>query len=106
LKVSCNPDGIDIAVKSIQNGGIVVFPTDTVYGMGCDPYKIKSVEKIYTIKKREPTKFFPILGFSKNELERIVEFDQKSSVLAEKLWPVLLNLILKIMILKMSLMMI
>jgi len=96
LKVSCNSDGIDIAIKSIQNGGIVVFPTDTVYGIGCDPYKIKSVEKIYTIKKRESTKFFPILGFSKNELEKIVEFDHKSSILAEKLWPGAITLVLKI----------
>jgi L-threonylcarbamoyladenylate synthase len=52
-KVSCNHDGIKIALKSIKNGGIVIFPTDTVYGIGCDPYNKDALNKIYEIKKRD-----------------------------------------------------
>ena len=38
LRVNCDSRGISEAVRIIENGGIVVFPTDTVYGMGCNPY--------------------------------------------------------------------
>jgi L-threonylcarbamoyladenylate synthase len=40
LKVDCNKEGIQKASQIISEGGIVVFPTDTVYGIGCDPYNI------------------------------------------------------------------
>ena len=43
-KVSCDDDGIKTALQSLRNGGIVVFPTDTVYGIGCDPYNKDSVD--------------------------------------------------------------
>ena len=48
----CNKEGVDIAINTISKGGIVVFPTDTVYGIGCDPYNKKSVKSLYKIKKR------------------------------------------------------
>ena len=38
MKISCSNTDISLAAKVISNGGIVVFPTDTVYGIGCDPY--------------------------------------------------------------------
>jgi tRNA threonylcarbamoyl adenosine modification protein (Sua5/YciO/YrdC/YwlC family) len=40
------------AVDVLRDGGIIVYPTDTVYGIGCDLFNKKSVEKIYEIKKR------------------------------------------------------
>ncbi|TMR63824.1 threonylcarbamoyl-AMP synthase, partial [Streptococcus pseudopneumoniae] len=53
MKVSCDETGIKQAVKTINDGGVIVFPTDTVYGIGCDPYNFKAVNSIYEIKKRE-----------------------------------------------------
>ena len=44
MKVKCDKEGIEKASKIVNDGGIVVFPTDTVYGIGCDPYNKKSVE--------------------------------------------------------------
>ncbi|KPU81028.1 translation factor Sua5, partial [Nitrosopumilus sp. PRT-SC01] len=38
LKVTCDKEGIEKASQIINQGGIVVFPTDTVYRIGCDPY--------------------------------------------------------------------
>ena len=38
LKVECNEEGIKKTSQIIKEGGIVVFPTDTVYGIGCNPY--------------------------------------------------------------------
>ena len=50
MRVKCNLEGIEKASKVVKSGGIVVFPTDTVYGIGCDPYNVSAVEKIYKIK--------------------------------------------------------
>ena len=41
------------ARKVIQNGGIVVYPTDTVWGMGCDPFNQTAVEKLFQVKGKE-----------------------------------------------------
>ena len=94
LRIKCNADGVNIAEDAIRKGGIVIFPTDTVYGIGCDPYDVKAIEKIYEIKKRNPDKLFPILGFSKNILSKIVLFDKKSNKVAEKFWPGPITLVL------------
>jgi tRNA threonylcarbamoyl adenosine modification protein (Sua5/YciO/YrdC/YwlC family) len=47
---------IDKIVKTLRNGGIIVYPTDTVYGMGCDIFNQKAVEKICRIKGIKPEK--------------------------------------------------
>ena len=96
MKVSCDKKGVEIAVTSIHNGGVIVFPTDTVYGLGCDPYNHEAVKKIYKIKKRESSKLFPILAYSKKELSDIVVFDEKSNKIAEKFWPGRVTLVLKL----------
>jgi len=94
LRVNCDSNGINTVVKSIKEGKIVVFPTDTVYGIGCDPYNKEAVEKVYRIKNRKQGKLFPVLGFSKNELEKIANFNEKANKIAEKFWPGRLTLIL------------
>ncbi|MEE9563347.1 MAG: L-threonylcarbamoyladenylate synthase [Nitrosopumilaceae archaeon] len=94
MRVKCDSNGINTTVKSIMEGKIVVFPTDTVYGIGCDPYNKEAVEKVYRIKNRKQGKLFPVLGFSKNELEKIANFSEKANKIAEKFWPGQLTLIL------------
>ena len=96
LKISCNDADIQIATKAINDGAIVVFPTDTVYGLGCNPYNHDAVQSIYEIKKRNKTKPFPVIGYSKKELEKIAEFNSLEEKIAEKFWPGPITLILKI----------
>ncbi len=96
LRVSCNPQGINKVIKIIKNGGVVVFPTDTVYGFGADPFNKKAVDTIYKIKNRTLTKHLPILGYSKEEISKIVVFDNLSSKIAEYFWPGPITLILKL----------
>ena len=74
----------------------MIFPTDTVYGIGCDPYNQKGVLSLYKIKKREKTKPFPIIGYSKKEVEAIAEFNPLEEKIAEKFWPGPITLILKV----------
>lgn len=54
-----NPKDIKTVIECLNDGGIIIYPTDTVYGMGCDIFKNKSVEKIALIKgiKVEKTNF-------------------------------------------------
>ena len=96
LNVLCNAQGIELAVKTFHNGGLVVFPTDTFYGIGCDPYNSDAFNAIYKIKKRDKKKIFPVLGYSKDEISKIAIFDEKSDRVAEKFWPGQVTLLLKI----------
>jgi len=96
LKISCNDVDIQIAAKAINDGAIVIFPTDTVYGLGCNPYNHDAVLSLYEIKKRKKTKPFPVIGYSKKELEKIAEFNSLEEKIAEKFWPGPITLILKI----------
>ena len=84
MRISCTDSDIKVGIKKIKDGGIVVFPTDTVYGIGCDPYNKKAVSRLYEIKKREKIKPFPVLGISKMELEKIAEFNTMEEKIAEK----------------------
>lgn len=92
----CNERGIKAAYDSIKKGGVVVFPTDTVYGIGCDPYNKNAINKIYKIKGREKTKQLPVLAYSKKEIKEIAYLDENSEKISDKFWPGPLTLILRV----------
>ena len=96
LKVSCNKEGIEKASQIVSQGGIVIFPTDTVYGIGCNPYNKESIERIYKIKSRDIMKSLPVLTYSIETAEKIVEFDQFTKKIVKKFWPGPLTVILKV----------
>jgi len=96
LKVNCDRKGIEKASQIINQGGVVIFPTDTVYGIGCDPYNKASIEKIYKIKSRCITKSVPVLTYSIETAERIAQFDQLAKKIVKKFWPGPLTIILKV----------
>ena len=94
--ISCDGNGINQIVEAYEKGGIIVFPTDTVYGIGCNPFNRNSVSRIYNMKKRSAKKKFPILGFSKYELKKIVEFNSNAEKISEKFWPGQITMLLPI----------
>ena len=96
LKVNCDKEGIEKASQVIKRGGIVVFPTDTVYGIGCDPYNEKSVEKIYEIKSRDIAKQVPVLAYSIETASKVCHIDKFTKKIAQKFWPGPLTIILKV----------
>ena len=89
-------DGIRDAGKVLSAGGIVIFPTDTVYGIGCDPFNRNAVRKIYKIKNREHSKPLPVLTYSKDTAKKIAYFDSYSERIANSMWPGPLTMILKL----------
>ena len=96
MRVKCDPTGVQEACRILSGGGVVIFPTDTVYGIGCNPFDRKAVMKIYTIKNREISKALPILTYSKEIAKEIVVFDNHTERIVEKMWPGPLTVILKI----------
>ena len=94
--IPCNQGGIKDAYDSIKKGGVVVFPTDTVYGIGCDPYNNDAVNKIYKVKGRHKMKQLPVLAYSKKDVESIVFFDDISEKIADKFWPGPVTLLLQV----------
>ena len=94
--LSCDEEGISQIVKAYKNGKIIAFPTDTVYGIGCDPFNKHSIAKIYELKKRNGEKKFPILGLSKIELEKIVEFNSDAEKISKRFWPGQVTLLLPV----------
>ena len=67
-----NPKAIQQVADCLRNGGIVIFPTDTIYGMGCDIYKPKAVEKIISITGDEKKK--TTLSFICHDLSQLSDF--------------------------------
>lgn len=51
-----NPRNVKTVVECLLDGGIIIYPTDTIYGLGCDIFKHKAIEKIAQIKNVDPTK--------------------------------------------------
>jgi L-threonylcarbamoyladenylate synthase len=96
LKVECNEEGIKKTSQIIKEGGIVIFPTDTVYGIGCNPYNEKAVKKIYEIKSREKIKALPVLAYSIDIVKKIVVIDKFTENILQKNWPGPLTLILEL----------
>jgi len=96
MKVNCNDEGIRKSVEIIENGGVIIFPTDTVYGIGCDPYDANAVKKIYEIKSREKIKSLPVLVSSIEIVKQISIIDEFTEKIIKKYWPGPLTLILKL----------
>ncbi len=65
-------DDIKAAVECMRKGGVILYPTDTVWGIGCDATNADAVAKIYKIKKREESKAMICLVDSDNRLQRYV----------------------------------
>jgi L-threonylcarbamoyladenylate synthase len=61
------------AAEVLKNGGIILYPTDTIWGIGCDATNAKAVERIYRIKKREDSKSMLVLMENPALLERYVD---------------------------------
>jgi L-threonylcarbamoyladenylate synthase len=90
---SCSADAVARCASVIKSGGVVVFPTDTIYGIGCDPYNDSAVERIFAIKGRQENKPLPVLTRSMEDAEKIVALGDAGRALAKKYWPGALTIV-------------
>lgn len=61
------------AIETMRNGGVILYPTDTIWGLGCDASNEDAVRRIYEIKQREDSKALICLVDSENRLQRYVK---------------------------------
>jgi L-threonylcarbamoyladenylate synthase len=81
------------AVAVLKNGGVVVFPTETAYGLAADPANIKAMRRVYLIKGREPTKHVPFIAADLPMAVRFARLSPPLITLAKKHWPGPLTLV-------------
>ncbi|MCJ7790970.1 MAG: L-threonylcarbamoyladenylate synthase [Dehalococcoidia bacterium] len=86
---------IEKGVKILQMGGVIAFPTDTVYGLGADAFNSTAVERIYEIKNRPKHRQLPLLIADVERLTTLAEpIPEIAWFLARRFWPGGLTLVL------------
>ncbi len=85
-------ENLEAAAKIVQLGGLIVYPTDTVYGLGCDPFNTDAVERLVQVKGGR-SRPLPILASSLNHVARVADLSQEAERIAERFWPGPLTLV-------------
>ncbi len=84
--LKATPGNIRVASQIVRSGGLVVYPTDTVYGLGCDPFNMDAVKRVFRVKD-DRKKPLPILSCSVADLEKIARLSDTARKIAAKFWP-------------------
>lgn len=91
----------DLLLAALRDHGLGVFPTETVYGLGCDPFDPVSVRRLFEVKGRAPDKPLPLVAASVRDALRLADEGARRSWwwpealrLAEHFWPGPLTLVL------------
>ncbi len=88
------PRALKMAHDLLLGGGLVVFPTDTVYGVGALAHNPSGIQQLYKVKGRQSTKAIPILLGDPADLPRVTStIDARVQRLAERFWPGALTLV-------------
>jgi len=82
------------AHQVLATGGVVAFPTDTVYGIGVAVHDAAGIERLYAIKGRDAVKAIPVLAASVEDLVEVAEINTAAQQLAQAFWPGALTLVL------------
>lgn len=90
-----DPQAIPTAKRIIQGGGLIAFPTDTIYGVAADPFNPQAIQHIFTAKERPEEKALPVLIGDLEQLDALVlHVDERLHRVAAAFWPGALTLIL------------
>ncbi len=82
-------------VEKIRDGAVFIYPTDTVYGIGCSVYNSEAVGRVFNIKDRPEDKSFPILATSK-QVHELSNMRGAEQAVASDHWPGNLTLVLEL----------
>ena len=94
IRVDLNKDystAIAEAVAVLSSGGTVVYPTDTLYGLGANALDEKAAEKIFKIKNRSFSKPLPIIIKNMIWAKELAYIEQGMEVILSKVWPMVSN---------------
>lgn len=88
LVLHAGPKAIERAVAVLRHGGVVAFPTDTVYGLGAHSGIAVAIEKLFQVKERERLKAIPLLIARAEDLSTVAaQVPEIAWRLAERFWP-------------------
>lgn len=82
-------------IEILQNDGVIIFPTDTVYGLACNVLSEKAIQKLFDIKKRDTSKPICVLTDSVEKINKVAIPNEKEKELINKYMPGALTIILK-----------
>jgi len=86
---------IERGIEVLKSGGVIAFPTDTVYGLGADAFNAVAVDRIYDIKGRRRDRQFPLLIADTESLAVLAgEITEMARFLAGRFWPGGLTMVL------------
>jgi L-threonylcarbamoyladenylate synthase len=89
-------EGIDEAVSAVLRSELIVFPTDTVYGVGADAFSAVAVEGLLAAKGRDRTMPVPVLVGSQHMVDALVDqLSDAARALTEAFWPGALTLVVR-----------
>ena len=90
-----DPRAIEEAARAVRGGGLVVYPTDTVYGLGADPLSREAVLRVYRAKERPLGRPLPVLVSGPEAAERIARVTPEARRLMERFWPGALTIVME-----------
>lgn len=76
-----NKEDLQQALQVLRSGGIIIYPTDTVWGIGCDATNVEAVKRIYALKQREDSKSMLVLLDSAAKLNYYVDVPEAAEML-------------------------
>lgn len=88
-------EAVLLASAALRRGAVIIYPTDTLYGLGADALSDEAVDRIYTIKGREEGKPIHAVFADMSMVEEFAEVNDEARRLAEKFLPGALTLVLK-----------
>lgn len=78
---------INKAIDVLRSGGIIIYPTDTVYGFGCDIFDNEALERIYSIKNEAGTKLFSFICSDLKDISKYAKVSDYAYKMMKKLLP-------------------
>ncbi len=82
------PESIETAVTTIRNGGIVAYPTETVYGLAVDPYNLHALDLLFSAKGRDREKAILLIVADQSQLGTVAtSVSPRAQALIDAFWP-------------------
>lgn len=86
---------ISVVIKALKNGGVVICPTETVYGLIADATNEKAVERVFRIKRRSKTKAIAVFVKNIKEVKKLAFVNKKQQKYLKEKWPGKVTVILR-----------
>jgi L-threonylcarbamoyladenylate synthase len=93
-RLPATPEGIAMAADILRDGGLVAFPTDTVYGVACSAARGDRLAALFELKQRRVDKQIPMLVAGLHQIPDAWAADDRAQALADRFWPGALTLVL------------